>query len=83
MVVDDSAFEGEEQFEATLELPTGSSGVILGPQGTATASIQDDDGRSTQLFQYIKEFLIIHCFIIRGDCTFQSYYLYGSRGADG
>ena len=53
MIVDDSAFEGEEQFEATLELPDGSSGVILGPQGTATANIQDDDG--TQLFQYVKK----------------------------
>lgn len=51
VVVDDSVLEGEEQFEATLELPAGSSGVILGPQGTATANIQDDDG--TQLFQYI------------------------------
>ena len=53
MVVDDSAFEGEEQFEAILELPVGSSGVILGPQATAMASIQDDDGTQL-LFLYIK-----------------------------
>lgn len=82
MIVDDSVFENEEQFGAMLELPAGSSGVILGPQRTATANIQDDDG--TQLSKYFMPLLIIHLIIIfRGDYTFQPYYLCGSRGADG
>ena len=43
-IINDGVHEGEEQFEAFLELQPGGSGVVLGQQSTATATIQDDDG---------------------------------------
>lgn len=43
-IINDSVYEGEEEFEAFLELQAGSSGVALGPQTVASATIQDDDG---------------------------------------
>ena len=44
VIINDSVYEGEEQFEAFLELQAGSSGVALGQQTVASATIQDDDG---------------------------------------
>ena len=44
MIINDNVYEGEEQFEAFLDLQSGSSGVALGQQTMATATIQDDDG---------------------------------------
>lgn len=43
-IINDSVYEGEEEFEAFLELQAGSSGVALGLQTVASATIQDDDG---------------------------------------
>lgn len=43
MIVNDSVFEGEEQFGATLALQPQSSGIVLGSQSEASATIQDDD----------------------------------------
>ena len=43
-IINDSVYEGEEEFEAFLELQVGSSGVALGLQTVASATIQDDDG---------------------------------------
>ena len=44
MIINDNVYEGEEQFEAFLDLQSGSSGVALSQQTMATATIQDDDG---------------------------------------
>ena len=44
VIINDSVYEGEEEFEAFLELQAGSSGVALGQQTVASATIQDDDG---------------------------------------
>lgn len=44
VIINDSVYEGEEEFEAFLELQAGSSGVALGLQTVASATIQDDDG---------------------------------------
>lgn len=44
--VRDSTYEREESFSAVLSLPSDSEGVELGSQDTATATIQDDDGKS-------------------------------------
>lgn len=44
VIINDSVYEGEEEFEAFLELQAGSSGVVLGLQTVASATIQDDDG---------------------------------------
>lgn len=44
LLVDDNVVEGEEVFSATLTLPAGSSGVALGQNSEATATITDDDG---------------------------------------
>ena len=46
MIIDDQNYEGEEQFQGILELQSGSSGVVLGTQTTADATIQDDDGKN-------------------------------------
>lgn len=43
MLLDDVIFEGEESFTAVLSLQSGSTGVILGPESQATASISDFD----------------------------------------
>lgn len=42
-IINDSEYEGEEEFEAFLTLQSGSSGVALGQQTVASATIQDDD----------------------------------------
>ena len=45
-IENDDVYENElEEFEAVLTLPPGSSGVLLGQQSQAMASIQDDDGK--------------------------------------
>ena len=45
-VEDDNVYESSlEEFQAVLSLPAGSTGVVLGQQSQATASIQDNDGR--------------------------------------
>ena len=41
-IIDDSVFEGAEQFTARLSLPAGQSGVVLGAD-IATVEITDDD----------------------------------------
>ena len=41
--VEDVVQEGTEQFTATLTNPT--SGLQVGPSGTATVNIADNDGR--------------------------------------
>ena len=43
MLVNDNVYEGTEQFQATLALQPGSTGVVLGQQSQADAIIQDDD----------------------------------------
>ena len=43
MTVEDVVQEGTEQFTATLTNPT--SGLQVGPSGTATVNISDNDGR--------------------------------------
>ena len=45
MIANDNVYEGTEQFQATLTLQPGSTGVVLGQQSQADAIIQDDDGR--------------------------------------
>ena len=41
-ILTDNRLEGEEQFTATLSLPAGQVGVMLGAD-TATVEITDDD----------------------------------------
>ena len=43
MLADDTVVEETEEFQATLSLPVGSSGVVLGSATVATATIEDDD----------------------------------------
>jgi predicted exporter len=43
-IQEDSVLEGSEAFQAELSLPAGSTGVLLGQQSLATATIQDNDG---------------------------------------
>lgn len=45
MIINDAIYEEEEQFQGILELQSGTTGVVLGLQTVATATIQDDDGR--------------------------------------
>ena len=37
--------ERTEQFSASLSVPTGEEGVILGTNNVATVQITDDDGK--------------------------------------
>ena len=42
----DNVYESSlEAFEAALSLPAGSTGVVLGQQSQATATIQDNNGK--------------------------------------
>lgn len=42
----DNVYESSlEEFQAVLSLPAGSTGVVLGQQSQATATIQDNDGK--------------------------------------
>lgn len=46
--VADTTYEQEENFFGVLSLPSGSDGVTLGTQDTATVTILDDDGKSCE-----------------------------------
>ena len=45
-IVVDNVYESSlEEFQAELSLPAGSTGVVLGQQSQATATIQDNNGK--------------------------------------
>ena len=63
-IINDAVHEGEEDFEAFLELQPGSSGAVIGQQSTATATIQDDDGT----IHYIRSLILcitVYTYLIR------------------
>lgn len=51
--VNDARYEREESFTASLSLASNSEGVVLGSQDTATATILDDDRKTSDAFENV------------------------------
>ena len=61
----DVVVEGNEEFVGVLSLTGSVSGVVLGPQSTATATIQDDDGKIAHFEFYHLTMMVFQIFFCR------------------